>query len=53
MTSQRKPKLYLAGPEVFLPNALAYAETQRALCEQYGLRRCTRSIMDQRLENGV
>jgi len=36
MTNQRKPKLYLAGPEVFLPNALAYAEQQRALCEQYG-----------------
>jgi len=36
MQSQRKPKLYLAGPEVFLPNALAYAEQQRALCEQYG-----------------
>jgi nucleoside 2-deoxyribosyltransferase len=36
MTSQRKPKLYLAGPEVFLPNALTYAEQQRALCEQYG-----------------
>jgi nucleoside 2-deoxyribosyltransferase len=36
MQSQCKPKLYLAGPEVFLPNALAYAEQQRALCEQYG-----------------
>jgi nucleoside 2-deoxyribosyltransferase len=36
MTSQRKPKLYLAGPEVFLPEALAYAEQQRALCEHYG-----------------
>jgi nucleoside 2-deoxyribosyltransferase len=36
MTSQHKPKLYLAGPEVFLPNALTYAEQQRALCEQYG-----------------
>ena len=29
MTNQRKPKLYLAGPEVFLPNALAYAEQQK------------------------
>ncbi len=36
MSSQHKPKLYLAGPEVFLPEALAYAEQQRALCEQYG-----------------
>ncbi len=36
MTSQDKPKLYLAGPEVFRPDALAYAEQQRALCAQYG-----------------
>jgi nucleoside 2-deoxyribosyltransferase len=36
MTNQHKPKLYLAGPEVFLPNALTHAEQQRALCEQYG-----------------
>jgi nucleoside 2-deoxyribosyltransferase len=36
MTSHDKPKLYLAGPEVFLPNALAYAEQQRVLCAQYG-----------------
>src|SRR5712691_8050167 len=36
MATQRKPKLYLAGPEVFLPNPLAHAEQQRALCEQYG-----------------
>ena len=36
MATQRKPKLYLAGPEVFLPDPLAHAEKQRALCEQYG-----------------
>lgn len=36
MTSPAKPKLYLAGPEVFLPNALAHAAQQRALCAQYG-----------------
>src|SRR5262245_55562702 len=36
MATQRKPKLYLAGPEVFLPDPLAHAEHQRALCEQYG-----------------
>lgn len=36
MAAQRKPKLYLAGPEVFRPDALAYAAQQRALCEQYG-----------------
>jgi len=34
--NQMKPKLYLAGPEVFLPNALENAEKQRALCHQYG-----------------
>ena len=36
MTVQTKPKLYLAGPEVFLPNATEMAENQRQLCEQYG-----------------
>ena len=30
------PKLYLAGPEVFLPNALEHAEVQRDLCAKYG-----------------
>lgn len=30
-----KPKLYLAGPEVFLPNALEVAEEQRELCRKY------------------
>lgn len=29
-------KLYLAGPEVFLPNAVAYAKWQLELCKQYG-----------------
>ena len=29
-------KLYLAGPEVFLPNAVEHAKMQRTLCEQYG-----------------
>jgi len=36
MATPRKPKLYLAGPEVFLPAPLIHAEQQRALCEQYG-----------------
>jgi nucleoside 2-deoxyribosyltransferase len=31
-----RPKLYLAGPEVFLPDAIEYAAAQRALCERYG-----------------
>lgn len=32
----QKPKLYLAGPEVFLPHPGTYAATQHTLCEQYG-----------------
>ena len=31
-----QPKLYLAGPEVFRPDAMEYAQTQRSLCVQYG-----------------
>lgn len=31
-----KPKLYLAGPEVFLPNAVEHAEKQRTICRKYG-----------------
>lgn len=30
-----QPKLYLAGPEVFLPNAVEHAEEQRRLCRKY------------------
>lgn len=29
-------RLYLAGPEVFLPNGLENAKKQRELCEKYG-----------------
>lgn len=29
-------KVYLAGPEVFLPNALEHADVQRDLCLKYG-----------------
>ncbi len=36
MSVQQKPKLYLAGPEVFLPDAAEMAEKQRQLCEKYG-----------------
>lgn len=32
----REVKLYLAGPEVFLPNAMEHAQSQRDLCTQYG-----------------
>ena len=34
--SNAPPKLYLAGPEVFRPDALEYAQTQQSLCVQYG-----------------
>jgi len=36
MATLRQPTLYLAGPEVFLPDPLAHAEQQRALCARYG-----------------
>jgi nucleoside 2-deoxyribosyltransferase len=36
-TSPARPKLYLAGPDVFLPNAAAQAETKRAVCAGFGL----------------
>jgi|GEM_PF-204717 len=38
MPLSHTPTLYLAGPEVFLPNARDYAAQQRALCEHYGFR---------------
>ncbi len=34
--SNTQPKLYLAGPEVFRPDAIEYAQMQRGLCVQYG-----------------
>lgn len=36
MATQRTLSVYLAGPEVFRPDAAAYAAQQRALCTQYG-----------------
>jgi nucleoside 2-deoxyribosyltransferase len=30
-------KVYLAGPEVFLPNAVEIGERQKALCRKYGI----------------
>lgn len=36
MAIQHTLQLYLAGPEVFLPEPLAYARWQQALCAQYG-----------------
>lgn len=32
-----QPKVYLAGPEVFLPNAVDIGREKKALCEAYGL----------------
>ncbi len=29
-------KIYLAGPDVFLPNAIEEGERLKALCEEYG-----------------
>jgi nucleoside 2-deoxyribosyltransferase len=31
------PKIYLAGPDVFLPNARDIGERKKALCQQFGL----------------
>lgn len=36
MEEKMQIKLYLAGPRVFLPNALARAEEERRLCREYG-----------------
>ena len=36
MTVSDAPKVYLAGPEVFRPDAVEYAQTQRTLCVRYG-----------------
>ena len=33
----RFSKIYLAGPDVFLPNAGAFAAAKRALCAEFGL----------------
>lgn len=36
MVKDKRPKLYLAGPEIFLPNAEEMAQKQKALCEKHG-----------------
>ena len=33
---QRKPRIYLAGPEVFFPNAIAQGEIKKRLCAERG-----------------
>jgi nucleoside 2-deoxyribosyltransferase len=32
-----RPRVYLAGPDVFLPNARELAECKKALCREHGL----------------
>jgi nucleoside 2-deoxyribosyltransferase len=36
MSSSGKPKIYLAGPDVFYPNAVARGEELKALCTLHG-----------------
>lgn len=36
-TKRHAPRIYLAGPEVFLPDALALAEEKKRLCAELGL----------------
>lgn len=33
----RRPRIYLAGPDVFLPDAVAVGEAKRAVCAEHGL----------------
>ena len=35
-SSQENRRVYLAGPDVFLPNALAFAAAKRELCAKHG-----------------
>ncbi|MGI9478016.1 MAG: nucleoside 2-deoxyribosyltransferase [Hyphomicrobiaceae bacterium] len=37
MTPPEPPRIYLAGPEVFLPNAHEIGAAKRAICTEYGL----------------
>ncbi len=39
-TSQRLRRIYLAGPEVFLPNALAIGRDKARLCASHGFEGC-------------
>jgi nucleoside 2-deoxyribosyltransferase len=34
--SNKRPRVYLAGPEVFLPNAIEIGERKKTLCKDYG-----------------
>jgi nucleoside 2-deoxyribosyltransferase len=35
-TAHHRPRIYLAGPEVFFPNAVAQGEEKKRLCAEYG-----------------
>lgn len=37
LVSQRRPRVYLAGPDVFLPDPIAFGEKKKRVCERYGL----------------
>jgi nucleoside 2-deoxyribosyltransferase len=33
----KRPRIYLAGPDVFLPDPIAFGNKKKQLCERYGL----------------
>ena len=33
----KKPKVYLAGPDIFLPNPIEHGEKLKKICTKYGL----------------
>jgi nucleoside 2-deoxyribosyltransferase len=35
---ENTPRIYLAGPEVFLPNPIEIADQKKRICENYGLK---------------
>jgi nucleoside 2-deoxyribosyltransferase len=35
--SQGRPRVYLAGPDVFLPDPVAFGEKKKRVCDRYGL----------------
>jgi nucleoside 2-deoxyribosyltransferase len=34
---QARPRIYLAGPDVFLPDPIAFGKKKKKVCERYGL----------------
>jgi nucleoside 2-deoxyribosyltransferase len=34
---QTRPRIYLAGPDVFLPDPIAFGAKKKQVCERYGL----------------